>query len=206
MKKEVDGRGLACPKPVILTKKELDSIEEGVVSTIVDNEVAKENVSKLAQSLGYDFQVKQSEDESYYYIDIYKGQVELDGEVDKDKDLKDMVIAITADTMGKGNEELGKILIKSFVYTVSETPPYPKTMVFYNGGVRLTCQGSPVLDDLIRLEDKGVEIISCGTCLDFLELKDKLKVGSISNMYTIYEKLREPANNLIIGYLDLSNS
>jgi selenium metabolism protein YedF len=199
MKKEVDGRGLACPKPVILTKKELDSIEEGVVSTIVDNEVAKENVSKLAQSLGYDFQVKQSEDESYYYIDIYKGQVELDGEVDKDKDLKDMVIAITADTMGKGNEELGKILIKSFVYTVSETPPYPKTMVFYNGGVRLTCQGSPVLDDLIRLEDKGVEIISCGTCLDFLELKDKLKVGSISNMYTIYEKLREPANNLIIG-------
>ncbi|MGI6381694.1 MAG: sulfurtransferase-like selenium metabolism protein YedF [Tissierellaceae bacterium] len=199
MKKEVDGRGLACPKPVILTKKELDSIEEGVVSTIVDNEVAKENVSKLAQSLGYDFQVKQSEDESYYYIDIYKGQVELDGEVDKDKDLKDMVIAITADTMGKGNEELGKILIKSFVYTVSETPPYPKTMVFYNGGVRLTCQGSPVLDDLIRLEDKGVEIISCGTCLDFLELKDKLKVGSISNMYTIYEKLREPKNNLIIG-------
>lgn len=199
MKKEVDGRGLACPKPVILTKKELDSIEEGVVSTIVDNEVAKENVSKLAQSLGYDFQVKQSEDESYYYIDIYKGQVELDGEVDKDKYLKDMVIAITADTMGKGNEELGKILIKSFVYTVSETPPYPKTMVFYNGGVRLTCQGSPVLDDLIRLEDKGVEIISCGTCLDFLELKDKLKVGSISNMYTIYEKLREPANNLIIG-------
>jgi selenium metabolism protein YedF len=110
-----------------------------------------------------------------------------------------MVIAITADTMGKGNEELGKILIKSFVYTVSETPPYPKTMVFYNGGVRLTCQGSPVLDDLIRLEDKGVEIISCGTCLDFLELKDKLKVGSISNMYTIYEKLREPKNNLIIG-------
>lgn len=199
MKKEVDGRGLACPKPVILTKKELDSIEEGVVSTIVDNEVAKENVSKLAQSLGYDFQVKQSEDESYYYIDIYKGQVELDGEVDKDKYLKDMVIAITADTMGKGNEELGKILIKSFVYTVSETPPYPKTMVFYNGGVRLTCQGSPVLDDLIRLEDKGVEIISCGTCLDFLELKDKLKVGSISNMYTIYEKLREPKNNLIIG-------
>lgn len=199
MKKEVDGRGLACPKPVILTKKELDSIEEGVVSTIVDNEVAKENVSKLAQSLGYDFQVKQSEDESYYYIDIYKGQVELDGEVDKDKDLKDMVIAITADTMGKGNEKLGKILIKSFVYTVSETPPYPKTMVFYNGGVRLTCQGSPVLDDLIRLEDKGVEIISCGTCLDFLELKDKLKVGSISNMYTIYEKLREPKNNLIIG-------
>ena len=198
MKKEVDGRGLACPKPVILTKKELDSIEEGVVSTIVDNEVAKENVSKLAQSLGYDFQVKQSEDESYYYIDIYKGQVELDGEVDKDKYLKDMVIAITADTMGKGNEELGKILIKSFVYTVSETPPYPKTMVFYNGGVRLTCQGSPVLDDLIRLEDKGLKFF-LGTCLDFLELKDKLKVGSISNMYSIYEKLREPKNNLIIG-------
>lgn len=197
MGKEVDGRGLQCPKPVILTKKELENTQEGTITTIVDNEVAKENVSKLAASMGYDFQVKQSED-SAYYIHIYKGETTTKKEEEK-ANLKDMTIAITSDTMGKGSEDLGKILIKSFIYTVSETPPYPKTLVFYNGGVKLTTEGSPVLDDLIRLEKQGVEIISCGTCLDFLEIKDKLKVGSISNMYTIYEKLRDPANNLVIG-------
>lgn len=197
MGKEVDGRGLQCPKPVILTKKELENTQEGTITTIVDNEVAKENVSKLAASMGYDFQVKQSED-SAYYIHIYKGETTTKKEEEK-VNLKDMTIAITSDTMGKGSEDLGKILIKSFIYTVSETPPYPKTLVFYNGGVKLTTEGSPVLDDLIRLEKQGVEIISCGTCLDFLEIKDKLKVGSISNMYTIYEKLRDPANNLVIG-------
>ncbi len=200
MKKEIDARGLACPKPVILTKKEIDNIKEGSITTIVDNEVAKENVSKLAKSLGYDFQIKQSEDDEYY-ISIYKGQSEeknMDKKTD-DLDIKDMTIAISSDKMGEGNDELGRILIKSFVYTVSETPPYPKTMVFYNGGVRLTCEESPVLDDIVNLEKKGVEIISCGTCLDYLNLKDSLKVGSISNMYTIYEKLRDPKTNLVIG-------
>ena len=101
--------------------------------------------------------------------------------------------------MGNGDEELGKILIKSFIFTVSETSPYPKTLVFYNGGVKLTCEDSPVLEELKKLEDLGVEIISCGTCLDFLNLKESLRVGSISNMYTIYEKLRDSLNNIIIG-------
>lgn len=101
--------------------------------------------------------------------------------------------------MGKDNAELGKILMKSFIYTVSETSPYPKTLIFYNEGVRLTCEDSQVLDDIKKLEDLGVEIISCGTCLDYLNLKENLKVGSISNMYTIYEKLKDPASNIIIG-------
>lgn len=198
MKKEIDARGLSCPKPVILTKKELDNTKEGIIITIVDNEVAKDNVSKLANSMGYEFKVKQSEDNEYY-IYIYKGETgNTEVEIEK-SNLKDMTIAITSDTMGKGNEELGKILMKSFIYTVSETTPYPSAIVFYNGGVRLTCEDSPVLDDIEKLEKQGVEIISCGTCLDYLNLKEKLKVGSISNMYTIYEKLRDPATNMIIG-------
>ncbi|HZK00375.1 MAG TPA: sulfurtransferase-like selenium metabolism protein YedF [Tissierellaceae bacterium] len=197
MKREIDARGLECPKPVILTKKEIEAIDEGLITTIVDNEVAKENVSKLANSLGYKFEVKQSEDEEYY-INIYKGATKTDDEIDS-SNLKDMTIAFSSDTMGKENEELGKILMKSFIYTVSETSPYPKCLVFYNNGVRLTCEGSPVLDDIKKLEDLGVEVISCGTCLDFLNIKDDLRVGSISNMYTIYEKLKNPANNIIIG-------
>ena len=198
MKKEIDARGLACPRPVILTKNELDNTKEGIITTIVDNEVAKDNVSKLANSMGYEFKVNQSEDKEYY-IHIYKGETSADEVKIEKSNLKDMTIAISSDTMGQGNEELGKILMKSFIFTVSETAPYPSTLVFYNEGVRLTCEDSPVLDDLKRLEDQGVEIISCGTCLDYLNLKEKLKIGSISNMYTIYESLRDPATNLIIG-------
>src|SRR5690554_994181 len=144
--KEIDARGLACPKPVILTKKELDLGKEDTIITIVDNEVAKDNLSKLATSMGFEFEVKQSED-SEYYVHIYTANKIEDQTVVDVENFKDMTIAFSADTMGKGDEGLGKILMESFMFTVSETAPYPKTMVFYNGGVRLTCEDSPVLDD-----------------------------------------------------------
>lgn len=192
----VDARKEACPRPVIMTKKKLDGMDEGIITTIVDNEVAKENISKLASSLGYEFSVKIEEED--YFITINKGNVDLP--IDKDQEnLRDQTIALSSNTMGKGDDKLGEILMKSFIYTVSETQPYPKTIVLYNSGVRLTCEGSEVLDDLRKLEDEGVEIISCGTCLDFLNIKDKLRVGSISNMYTIYEKIGNASKNMIIG-------
>lgn len=200
MKMEVDGRGELCPKPVIMTKKELDKIEEGVIITIVDNEIAKVNVSKLASSLGHEYKVDKKSDEEYY-IEITKAKpVErvIEKKVDID-DFKDMTIVFASDTMGEGSDELGKILIKSLVYTIMETSPLPETLIFYNGGVNLTCEGSEVLEDLKTLEEKGVEIISCGTCLDFLNIADKLQVGEVSNMYTIYEKLKNPMNTVTIG-------
>ena len=193
---EVDARGQACPKPVIMTKKELDNIEKGTITTIVDNEVAKENVSKLASSLGYDYKVDKSSDNEYY-IHINKGEIQEVNVCIPDT-FKDMTIVFASNTMGKGSEELGKILIKSFIYTIAETTPYPSTLVFYNGGVHLTCEGSEVLEDLKRLEQEGVEILSCGTCLDFFKIKDKLQVGEITNMYTIYEKLKNPTNTVTI--------
>ena len=194
---EVDARGQACPKPVIMTKKELDNIEGGTITTIVDNEVAKENVSKLASSLGYEYKVDKGSDNEYY-IHINKGKVQEVNVCIPDT-FKDMTIVFASDTMGKGSEELGKILIKSFIYTIAETTPYPSTLVFYNGGVHLTCEGSEVLEDLKKLEQEGVEILSCGTCLDFFEIKDKLQVGEITNMYTIYEKLKNSTNTVTIG-------
>jgi selenium metabolism protein YedF len=198
MKTEVDARGQACPRPVIMTKKELEKIGEGIVTTIVDNEVAKDNVSKLANSLGYEYRVDKKSDKEYY-IHITKGEVTEGANVCIPDTFKDMTIAFASDTMGKGSEELGKILIKSFIYTLTEATPYPSTLIFYNGGVHLTCEGSEVLEDLKKLEEEGVEIISCGTCLDFFKIKDKLKVGEISNMYTIYEKLKNPMNTVTIG-------
>lgn len=196
---EVDARGQACPKPVIMTKKELDNIEEGVVVTIVDNEVAKNNVSKLAKSLGYEYTVE-DKSENEYVITIVKGEGEVKVEENAPKmQTGDRVVVFSSKTMGKGSEELGEILIKSFIYTLTESTPYPSTMIFYNGGVYLTCEGSPVLEDLKKLEKEGVEIISCGTCLDYYNLKDKLQVGEISNMYTIYDKMRNAANIINIG-------
>ena len=198
MENTIDARKQACPKPVIMTKKQLDNMASGQLTTIVDNEVAKENVSKLVKSLGYEFSVAQKNKD--YFILIDKGNiVEDNSDTIVSKELKDMVIGFSGSTMGSGDEKLGEILMKSFIYTISETKPYPKTLLFYNEGVKLTCEGSEVLDDLKVLEDEGVEIISCGTCLDFLNIEEDLKIGSISNMYTIYEKLRDPKNNMIIG-------
>lgn len=197
MKIEVDARGQLCPKPVIMTKKELDKLSNGIVTTIVDNEVAKDNVSKLAISYGYSFIIDKGKDNEYY-IHITKGGIgeEPDSNVCIPDTFKDLTIAIGSDKMGDGGEELGKILIKSFIYTVKETTPWPATMVFFNSGVYLTCEGSEVLEDLKALANEGVEIISCGTCLDYYNIKDKLQVGEIGNMYSIYEKMRN-ANNTI---------
>lgn len=198
MKIEVDARGEACPKPVIMTKKELDKMEEGILTTIVDNEIARDNVSKLANSLGLEYEVDEISDKEFH-ITITKGEGVVDTKESTSDDFKDLTIAFASDTMGKGSEELGRILMKSFIYTLTEVTPYPSTLLFYNGGVNLTCEGSEVLDDLKKLEKEGVEIISCGTCLDFFNIKDKLQVGEISNMYTIYEKLKNPKNTITIS-------
>ncbi len=200
MRIEVDARGQLCPKPVIMTKKELDKLSNGIVTTIVDNEVAKDNVSKLAISYGYSFIIDKGKDNEYY-IHITKGGIgeEPDSNVCIPDTFKDLTIAIGSDKMGNGGEELGKILIKSFIYTVKETTPWPATMVFFNSGVYLTCEGSQVLEDLKALADEGVEIISCGTCLDYYNIKDKLQVGEIGNMYSIYEKMRNANSTINIG-------
>ncbi len=200
MRIEVDARGQLCPKPVIMTKKELDNLQSGVVTTIVDNEVAKDNVSKLAASYGYSFIIDKNKDNEYY-IHITKGGIaeEETPNICIPDTFKDLTIAIGSDKMGVGGDELGKILIKSFIYTVRETAPWPATIVLFNSGVYLTCEGSEVLEDLKVLASEGVEILSCGTCLDYYNIKDKLQVGEIGNMYTIYEKMRNANNTINIG-------
>lgn len=197
--KEIDARGLECPKPVILTKNELDKIEEGKVKTTVDNEVARENLIKLATSINANYEVESLEG-GLFTVTIEKKSIEAENTTKKMVEVdENFVIAIQSEHMGRGDDKLAKILIKSFIYTVRETKPYPNTMVFFNSGVKLTVEGSEVLDDLKALEEAGVEIISCGTCLDYFNLKDKLSVGNISNMYTIYEKIRNSTNVVTIG-------
>ncbi|MDH8679208.1 sulfurtransferase-like selenium metabolism protein YedF [Fusibacter bizertensis] len=196
MEVKIDARGLLCPKPVIETKKALEGLKEGNIITLVDNQVAKDNVSKLAKSLNLHFCV--TEADGNYEISIFKGAYAQSAEdmVQKRPDLANLVILVGKDTMGDGERELGEVLIKSYFYALSEAEPYPKAIIFINSGIRLTTMNLQVIEYLKKLSDMGTEILSCGTCLDYYGLKDMLQIGGISNMYTIVELMNE-ANNTI---------
>ena len=96
---------------------------------------------------------------------------------------------ISSDKMGRGNDELGKVLIKGCIFAITQLDELPKKMIFYNGGAKITCEGSDSLEDLKNLESQGVEIVTCGTCLDYYGMKDKLAVGTVTNMYDIVESM-----------------
>lgn len=186
---DVDARGLNCPQPVIATKKALDSIAEGIVTTIVDNSVAKENVVKFAAANNCGVSVTQQAD--HFYIKITKGNaapLEKTSEMLQPTGGK-LVYLISQDTLGHGSAELGGVLMKSFMYTLLEREPRPGVIMFINAGVKLTVEGSPVLEHLKQLSSHGSQILSCGTCLDFYNLKDKLAVGTVTNMFTIVDEL-----------------
>jgi len=193
----VDARGKACPTPVIMTKKAVESAPGKTVTVVVDNEVAKENVSKFASSISYDVAVESSE--GLYYLtltppneaaqpvttenqpNVMKSESTLESQTH--------VVVVTTDALGQGNSALGKLLMKNYIYALKELDNKPSSIIFLNRGVFLTTEGSEVINDLKELEKAGVEIISCGTCLDYYNLKEKLQVGSVGNMYIIAEKM-----------------
>jgi selenium metabolism protein YedF len=187
MIKEVDARGFACPQPVIMTKKALEEMGVGMLEVFVDNEAAKENVVRLAKNLGCEVKVKEKNGD--FVVEITKGEV---CEVkEKESKARDIVFFISADTIGKGSDELGRILMKVFFSTLLEVTPMPQKLIFMNNGVKLTVEGSEFLDSLNKLEKKGVELLICGTCLDYFGLKEKIRVGRVSNFYEITETLLE---------------
>lgn len=189
MSTEVDARGLACPQPVIATKKALDAIAAGVVITMVDNQAARENVMKFAAASGFGVSVEEAC--GHYRIRITKDAPAAVGAGAPVvcQDAGETVYLITQNTLGHGSADLGAILMKSFLYTVLESEPLPRAILFINSGVHLTVAGSPALDNLAALAAHGVKVLSCGTCLDFFNLKDKLAVGGVTNMYTIVAEL-----------------
>ncbi|MTI82223.1 MAG: sulfurtransferase-like selenium metabolism protein YedF [Firmicutes bacterium] len=186
MEKEVNNCGLACPQPVINTKKALDEINSGVVVSIVDNEVAKENVTRFVQNAGHQVDVKKSNDN--YMITITKGEGQ---QVNKSKDnititnttQSNIVYLITTDALGQGSPDLGYTLMKSFFTAIKETAP--AILIFMNTGVKLACKDYKTIEDLMELQEKGTEILACGTCLDYYKIRENLAVGKISNMFEI---------------------
>ncbi|SUY47905.1 SirA-like protein [Clostridium putrefaciens] len=186
----IDCKGLKCPQPVINTKRYFDSIKEGKALIIVDNEVAKNNICKFAQSNGYKYEVIDSE--GLFSISITKE--ECNCEIMEFH--KRLVIVVGTDKLGEGDEVLGANLMKSYMYALSESDDMPSDIIFLNSGVKLTTKDSSVIDSLDELKSKGVNITSCGTCLDFYNLKDHLLIGDISNMYTIVETMNKADNTI----------
>lgn len=193
---EVDARGLACPKPVINIKKELDNIEQGIVIVTVDNDVAKQNILKLSNSLNCESRVIK-EEKDLISIEIKKGENVIIEEK-KQEELEDKCIFISSNKMGNGNDELGEILMKGFIYTLTESKPYPKSILLVNAGVKLSTENHDTIGNLKILEEAGVEILSCGTCLDYYGLKESLKVGSVTNMYTIVDIMKNSSQTISI--------
>ena len=179
---KVNAIGQVCPRPVIMTKKALKEIESGVVEVSIDNETSKENLEKMSRELGYTYETLKDGD--VFIVKITK-DIEVKEETTKEENI---VIAISSDKMGEGDEVLGRILIKGFVYALTEFEVLPKTVLLYNSGVFLATKNEDTIKDLKTLEEKGVEILSCGTCADFYHVKDEIKVGTVTNMYTILEK------------------
>ncbi len=199
--KIIDAMGDVCPVPVVKTKKAIMELTEGdVVETLVDNEIAVQNLTRMAQQKHFPVKSEKISDGEYrVFITVDKApdQGELD---DIDESLytpqgyvgpagKNKVVAISSDTMGRGDDKLGAVLIKSFIYALSQQDTLPSTILFYNGGAKLTCENEAVIEDLKNMQEQGVEIMTCGTCLNHYGLTEKLQVGTVTNMYDIVEKL-----------------
>ncbi len=185
----VDCRGLACPQPVIRTRKAM--AESDQVTTIVDNETAVGNVTRMAQKEGYSAEVEKKEDGIFLHLTRTgpRPQADVVGFASSQAPEGPLVVLVASDRLGRGDDELGGILMRSFLHTLNEVEPLPDTMIFLNAGVKLTVDDSLVLEDLRDLKGKGVEILACGTCLGHFGLKERIAVGQISNMYSIAEAL-----------------
>ncbi|MFC2051663.1 sulfurtransferase-like selenium metabolism protein YedF [Chloroflexota bacterium] len=184
MAKIVDARNLSCPQPVMLTKKALEKADE--VTTIVDNETARENVSRLGNSQGYEVTTEQKGDGIYLTLTKKEAKPAMEEPAAQNG----IVIFITSDILGRGeNLELGNLLIHSFLNTLGGLNTKPESIIFMNNGVKLVVEDSLVVGEIKQLESQGVEILACGTCLSRLNLTDKVTVGQVSNMYTLADTL-----------------
>ena len=198
MMKQVNAMGDACPLPVVKTKKAIAELNGGgTVEVLVDNEIAVQNLTKMANQKGYGVKSEKL-GEAQFRVLMEVGEAtagDVAAEVEETCDVlpvgrkKNVVVAITSPRMGTGNDELGTVLIKGFIFALTQQDVLPSTILFYNGGATLTTKGSASLEDLKSLEAQGVEILTCGTCLNYYGLSDKLQVGDVTNMYVIAEKL-----------------
>lgn len=199
---KVDAMGDQCPIPVIKTKKALNEITEStLVEVHVDNEIAVQNLSKMAKQKKLEYTCEKIEDQHYVI------KIKVEAQDTKQQEINDVeenkeeicypdkktntVVVLSSNKMGEGSEELGQILMKGFIFALTELDELPSTILLYNSGIKLSTEGSNSINDLKTLQAQGVEILSCGTCLNYYDLTEKLEVGEVTNMYFILEKMSQ---------------
>ena len=206
--KTIDCRGLNCPEPVLKTKQ---ALEEGVpagLTVILDNEGSKNNVERFARSQGFTATATALADGSYEVGDHrYAGDC---GATTQDvapsaftctpAGYGSLICIIPADSMGRGSDELGwALLLQNYVKTLKELSPLPAKIFFYNSGVKIVATDNKAVEAVIEMEQRGVEIWACGTCLEFFHLETELKVGRITNMFDIVSSMAM-ASHIISPY------
>ncbi|MEE8723800.1 MAG: sulfurtransferase-like selenium metabolism protein YedF [Atopobiaceae bacterium] len=195
---KIDARNLACPRPVVLALEALPKLAAGESLQVVVNEsVAVGNLTRLAAEKNCDLATATNAKETTLTLTPRAAVSASESAEAEAQELCDIpasgasVIAVDTDSMGRGNEELGKILVKGFIYALAHQDKVPEKMLFFNGGAHLTCEGSESLEDIRELEKRGTTILTCGTCLDFYGIRDKLAVGGVTNLYEIAKTVVE---------------
>ena len=201
---KVNAMGDACPIPIVKTKNAIRELQGGgTVETRVDNEIAVQNLTKMANQKGYGVHSEKISDNEFKVtmtVNAEAAQAAADSAIATVEEencpvipagKKNIVVVISSNQMGSGEEELGKSLLKGFIYALSQQDTLPSTILFYNSGAYITSEESASIEDLKSLEAQGVEILTCGTCLNFYGLTDKLQVGEVTNMYVIAEKMTQ---------------
>ena len=203
MNRTVDARGLACPLPVVNAKKAAEEMTDGgVLTVLVDNAIAVQNLQRFAAHKGYEAAAEKRAEKEYAVVMTVGAAADAQPAPQQeeacapDSRRRGMLVALTANVMGTGDEKLGRALMKAFVFALTKQDQLPETILCYNSGAYLTCEGADTLEDLRALEAEGVTVLTCGTCLDFYGLKDKLAVGGVTNMYDIVERM-EAASSIV---------
>jgi len=191
--KTIDCRGQQCPQPVIQTRQAILAEPAVTLQVLVDDQVCQDNVTRLANTLGYGIDVIKEDGNIQLVLTPGKNSVETQKTVSA---TGPTIVFIGSDQMGHGDPKLGQILMKNFIFTLTEADVTPDAIYCVNSGVKLTIGGSDVLEPLEALASRGVDIASCGLCLEFFDVKEALAVGRISNMLELVNAL-EGAGNII---------
>jgi selenium metabolism protein YedF len=185
----LDCRGQQCPQPVIQVRQHLLTHPDTVLQVLVDDQACMENVSRLAKTLGYRINVENTG--AMIQLELTPGEKTI-STVSKTTDRS--IIFIGSDQMGQGDLKLGQILMKNFIFTLTESDTTPEAIYFVNNGVKLTIKGSDVIEALEELANRGVDIASCGLCLEYFGAKESLVVGRVSNMLELVNALQRAGN------------
>jgi len=182
--KQIDCRNLQCPQPVIQVRKALQADPQSTIEVLLIDRVAQQNVKRLAESSGY--QIKEEQTAEGMCITLTPGQP-VTRNIFSPNSGGSIILLCASDKMGEGDPELGQLLLKNFLMTLLETAETPETIYLVNSGVKLVCTGADTVEILQKLACRGIDIASCGLCLDFYKIKEQLQIGRITNMLEIAE-------------------